>query len=322
MCLDGTQLSFDGDGALDGRVASVAQRQHGRVSVAQLHALGLTASAIHARVQAGRLYRVHRGVYAVGHLAHLPWGAEAAALLACGLGAVLCHWSAAAVCRAASRVEEVHVLVEHRRRLTRPGITVHRTTSLPSSDVQVRHGLPLTSPTRTILDLAPYLSTAALERLLTESFVQRLVDRDELARRATTRIGHLLDDGAARITRSEAERRLLRLIRRAGLPEPETNVRVHGFEVDLLWRDARLIVEVDGFHAHGHRAAFERDRRRDQALHAAGYTTLRVTWRQIAEEPEALVALLVRSLPQQPPAAAPRPPRRPASRAGGRATPA
>jgi very-short-patch-repair endonuclease len=99
-----------------------------------------------------------------------------------------------------------------------------------------------------------------------------------------------------RLTRSQAERRLLALVRRAGLPLPETNVRVLGHEVDGLWRDERLIVEVDGFDAHGTRAAFERDRRRDAELVAPGYRVIRVTWRQLCDEPEQLIARLAAAL--------------------------
>jgi very-short-patch-repair endonuclease len=95
-----------------------------------------------------------------------------------------------------------------------------------------------------------------------------------------------------RFTRSEAERRLLELIREARLPEPETNVKVHGYEVDFFWRERGLAVEVDGYAFHSSRAAFERDRRRDAMLHACGVAVLRVTWAQIADEPVALVASL------------------------------
>jgi very-short-patch-repair endonuclease len=100
------------------------------------------------------------------------------------------------------------------------------------------------------------------------------------------------------MTRSEAERRLLALIRRAGLPLPETNVRVLGHEVDVLWRRQRLVVEIDGFGVHGTRAAFERDRARDARMMAAGYRVLRVTWRQLEDEPEKVVALLAGVLAQ------------------------
>jgi very-short-patch-repair endonuclease len=97
-------------------------------------------------------------------------------------------------------------------------------------------------------------------------------------------------------TRSEAEERLLALVRAARLPHPELNVRVSGHEVDFLWRDARLVVEVDGFANHRTRAAFEHDRLRDAQLQGAGLTVMRVTWRQIVAEPEALLARLALAL--------------------------
>jgi very-short-patch-repair endonuclease len=102
--------------------------------------------------------------------------------------------------------------------------------------------------------------------------------------------------GGLRLTRSEAERRLLRMIRAAGLPEPLANARVAGFEVDFLWPGARLIVEVDGYTFHGHRRAFEQDRRRDIALRDAGYEVVRVTWRRLVDEPLLVIAHIARAL--------------------------
>jgi very-short-patch-repair endonuclease len=99
------------------------------------------------------------------------------------------------------------------------------------------------------------------------------------------------------ITRSEGERRLRALIRAARLSRPHTNTSVGGWEVDAVWQAQRLVVEVDGFAYHGNRAAFERDRRRDAALVAAGYRVIRITWRQLVDEPHAVVALLARLLP-------------------------
>ena len=98
------------------------------------------------------------------------------------------------------------------------------------------------------------------------------------------------------LTRSEAERRLLALVRLAGLPLPETNVRLGRHEVDVLWRENRLVVEVDGYAYHAGREAFERDRRRDADLQAAGHRVIRVTWRRIVNEPEALIATLAQAL--------------------------
>jgi very-short-patch-repair endonuclease len=105
-------------------------------------------------------------------------------------------------------------------------------------------------------------------------------------------LASLLDGATVAYTRSAAERRMLSLIRKAGLPEPETNARVGGFEVDFLWRSRRLVVEVDGYRFHSDRAAFENDRRRDAALVALGYRVVRVTWRHLCNEPIATVARL------------------------------
>lgn len=144
-----------------------------------------------------------------------------------------------------------------------------------------------------------------LERALDEALVRRLIDRPRLLAalaRAPGRHGAaplralLRRDGGPTLTRSEAEERVLSLVRAAGLPSPGVNVRVEGREVDLYWRRERLVVEIDGWKYHSTRAAFERDRRRDADLGAAGVRVMRVTWRQIVDEREALVARLVRAL--------------------------
>jgi very-short-patch-repair endonuclease len=158
---------------------------------------------------------------------------------------------------------------------------------------------------RAPLDVAAGLAGAELDRALEHALVGRLESRDSLlelldrhrggrgARALRTALDALVEP---RLTRSEAERRLLGLVRAARLPVPEANVRLAGHEVDLLWRDRGFVVEVDGYAFHGGRAAFERDRRRDADLLAAGHRVLRVTWRQIAAEPEALVASLATTL--------------------------
>jgi very-short-patch-repair endonuclease len=136
-----------------------------------------------------------------------------------------------------------------------------------------------------------------LERAVGEAYAQRLVRVADLkviaasSRRGSAALRAVLVDSPS-LTRSEAERRLLALTRRAGLPRPRTNVRVGGHEVDALWPDQWLIVEVDGYAFHSARAAFERDRLRDADLQAAGYRVLRITWRQLDGGSEALAARL------------------------------
>jgi very-short-patch-repair endonuclease len=166
----------------------------------------------------------------------------------------------------------------------RQGLRVHRSASINAA---VHNGLPLTPAARTLHDLAPLIATAHLERAAEEAVIRGLVTPGEVPRRCAVAI-------EPQMTRSEAERRLQRLIRAARLPRPATNVRVAGWEVDAYWPRERLVVEVDGYAYHGNRAAFERDRRKDAALVAAGYTVIRVTWRQLKEEPLTVVALLAR----------------------------
>jgi very-short-patch-repair endonuclease len=163
----------------------------------------------------------------------------------------------------------------------------------------------VTSPPRTLLDLAEVVSPRDLERALAEAQGRGLARHNELleqiernpGRRGIARLRDLLQrqEGPA-LTRSEAEERLLALLRAARLPSPELNARVGGHEVDFLWRDASLIVEVDGYAFHSSRLAFERDRLRDAELQAAGFQVARATWRQIVDEPHALIARIAHAL--------------------------
>jgi very-short-patch-repair endonuclease len=129
-----------------------------------------------------------------------------------------------------------------------------------------------------------------IERIVSEALAQRLL-KDVPDH---PRLRALRDEGPRR-TRSEAERKLLKIIRDAGLPRPETNVRIAGYEVDFLWRDHGLVVELDGWQFHGHRLAFERDREKQQGLVAAGLRVSRITWRQL-DAPLVVAAQLSKSL--------------------------
>jgi very-short-patch-repair endonuclease len=140
------------------------------------------------------------------------------------------------------------------------------------------------------------LATAERDRLSRRRDVLRLIARGPRRRGLHALRALLANSGAAALTRSEAEKRLLALVRRGGLPAPATNVLVEGQEVDFLWSEARLVVEVDGFAFHASRSAFESDRRRDARLAALGYRVVRTTWRQIVEEPEATLVGLARTL--------------------------
>jgi very-short-patch-repair endonuclease len=274
----------------------LAARQHGVVTTAQLVAVGLGRGAIAHRVRRGWLVPLFRGVYRVGPIA-APRGREMAAILACGPSAALSHHTAAALWEIRPHTGDVHVTVSGRQPRNKPGLHIHRSHSL---DAAVRDGLPLTTPARTLIDLAPLLRQHELDRAIEQTQILGLATRNEIAgqldgRRGARSLQAALEDEPS-LTRSEAERRLLDLVREARLPRPETNAMVGGYEVDMLWGKQRLVVEVDGYAFHSGRAAFERDRRRDAALQAAGYRVIRFTWRQITRESHAVVAMLARLL--------------------------
>lgn len=273
----------------------LAVRRHGVVTAADLAAAGLVRRAVSRRVAQGRLRRLHRGVFLVGPLEG-PRTREMAAVLAVGHDAAVSHRSAAALWEILPPTSEpVDVTVTRGHPRDRRGIRVHRTRTLSRS---LNAGVPVTTPLRTLVDLAAAsVDARELERAVEEAQVRRLVTRRDLEAQGN-RFASALDHEPS-LTRSEAERRLLALIRAARLPPPRTNVRVAGYEVDFMWPEHGLVVEVDGFAFHSTRAAFERDRARDRALLAAGYVVLRITWRQLVREPELVVAELAAALVRQ-----------------------
>jgi very-short-patch-repair endonuclease len=293
-------------GAGDPAVAWLAARQYGVVSSAQLQACGLSRSAIRHRHRNGRLHGLRRGIYLVGHRAAPPGARQAAAVLLCGPNATLSHRSAAAWWGMSdSERDHVDVTVIHRNAGPKPGVRVHRVTDLHPQETRTRYGLPVTSPARTVLDLAAVLDGRSLERALDEAIASRLLRERDLVRAlerrpgrpGTARLRALLDDtrGTTR-TRAESEERFLALVRRAELPTPELNVRVGRYEVDALWREEGLAVEIDGHRFHGGHGASESDRMRDADLDDAGLRIRRLTWRRITRHPEAVAATLARAL--------------------------
>ncbi len=201
--------------------------------------------------------------------------------------------------------DPVHVTVVARDPHARRGIRIHRTRQIRRDEVTRLDGIPLTRPARALLELASAANLEELERAVAEARHRGFVSDRDLAhqlernpgRRGAAALRRLVEqEGGPAFTRSGAERRLLNLVRTASLPSPEANVRLGPFEVDFLWRDQRLVVEVDGYAYHSDPRAFERDRRRDADLAALGYTVIRVTWRQLVEEPEAVVSRLARAL--------------------------
>ena len=275
------------------------------VTTAQLERAGFGRTQITRRVAGGWLVRVHVGVYRLGPYPG-PWGRETAALLACGPDAVLSHWTAARIHGLTDRgVTDIHVSIAGRLAGRVAGIRPHRASSLPPRDVVVKHGLRVTTPARTLLDLAAVAPRDLLERLTEEALVQRLVTEREIrgtVARAAGRPGvrklrnviNLLDEPL--FTRSEGEKRLRSLVRSAGLPVPLMNVKRAGWEVDAVWDAQRLVVEVDGRKFHDTGPQFERDRRKDADLLLAGFRVLRFTWRRLTREPAEVVAIIAAAL--------------------------
>ena len=291
-------------------VAALAGRQGGAVGRAQLVALGVGRRTIDHWLRTERLLPVHRGVYAVGHASLTTRGRAVAALLAGGDAAVLSHRSAAADWRVLPEPATPEITLLHGRARSRPGLVVHRSGTLAAGDVRERAGLRVTALERTLLDLAAVEPAASLERAVAEAQVLRLVAPASVRAVAARTPGHhgiaallaALDGPSAAATRSELERAMLRLVRAAGLPRPDVDRRIAGHTADFSWPEHRLIAETDGWHAHGHRLAFERDRARDAAHLLAGWTVVRFTWRQITEEPLRVAAQLAALLSRADPA--------------------
>ena len=284
----------------DEAIAALAARQQGNVTRAQLRRIGLTDRAIAHRVACGRLHRRHQGVYLVGHAVPPKYADEFAAVLACGPRAALSHRTGMEVFELIEPSGgDIDVSIPSRSTRRRPGIRVHRQPGLDRRDIGFSHGLPITSPARTLLDFATQAQLRELERAFHEALVQRLVTRRQVEALLARTPGHhgapllrtlVEDKSGLALTRSEAEELMLALVRSARLPQPEVNARLHGYEVDFLWRAQRLIVEVDGGRWHGNAAALERDHRKNARLRAKGYEVLRYTYTQVRDDRDAVVA--------------------------------
>ncbi|HUF49649.1 MAG TPA: DUF559 domain-containing protein [Longimicrobiales bacterium] len=285
----------------------VGAAQHGIAARAQLLDRGITVSAIDRMVRAGRLVVVRRGVYQIGPL---PVGhaAEAAAMLTCGAEGRVSHVSAAAlhgVVDAPRAGLPVAVTMPRRSRRHIDGVRIHRVRDLLPDEVTTIEGIRVTTPARTLLDIAGTLTSREVEQALAKALRTRLVTREEMCRmverhpgyRGAALLRQLLDaEGGPSFTRSEAEEKLLELVRSARLTRPELNVRVLGHEADFLWREARVVAEVDGYAFHASARSFAADRRRDAELTAAGYRVLRFTWADLTDGRMSTVVRLAQAM--------------------------
>jgi very-short-patch-repair endonuclease len=276
-------------------VAQLATRQRGVVSRAQLRECGLANATVGRWIAAGRLHRVHPGVYAVGHTNLDVEGRLLAALLYAGPQSALSHATAAWWWQLLD-VEPVvvHVSVTGRRRPL-PRVRIHRARRL---DPVVHRRLAVTGIRQTLLDVAATLPFDVLHRALAEADYRRLCDPAELAsvlgrgQRGSAALRRAIAQHSPELARtlSILEERFLGLCKRSGLQMPEVNAHIHGLMVDTLWRDARLIVELDGHAAHATPTRVEEDRRRELLLRSDGYTVLRYTWAQVTQDSDQVVS--------------------------------
>ena len=279
----------------DRRLAQLAARQHGVVSRRQLAALGFGDNAIARRVASGRLHRLYRGVYAVGHTVLTPNARYLAAVLACGSGAALSHRSAASfwglLRTAAARVD---VTVAHTSGVrSTSAIAVHR--SRRPVHTTTSEAITVTTPMQTLADLATALPRRQIEKACENAEALRMLDvrRLDAAHPGAKRLADIVDThDLGTFTRSETEDAFLELCDRYGIRRPRVNYLVEGFEVDFCWPEERLIVETDGRH-HATRAAFEADRARDALLTARGWRVMRFTRRRIRRAADDVAALVI-----------------------------
>ena len=294
---------------VDRAVGEIAGGQDNVISREQLLTLGVERGAIAHRIATGRWQRLHRCIYLIGPAPPTLSAQARGAALALGEGAVISHHTAAVMwgLLPPANEEEPHVTVPGRNVGRRAGLQIHRVRRLPEGEVTIRHGIRLTTPARTVCDLAATEPVRDVESALAEARIHRLAtDRQihAVIQRAPTRPGApiirtlLEQEDDSGYTRSKAERLLRDLIAEANLERPLFNEPLLGFVVDALWPQQRLIVEVDGYTYHSHRAAFERDRARDQQLIAAGYRVIRITWIQLRDRPIETITAIVKALAQ------------------------
>jgi very-short-patch-repair endonuclease len=287
-------------------LAELAEVQHGVVSIRQLLGpLGYSQAAVSRAVAAGRLHRLHRGVYAVGHPHVSVAGMCLAAVLAGGPGALLSHASAAWLWEISNRGPAPFEVTAPVPRRPRPSIRLHHARNIDAEDRYVLDHIPVTALPRTLLDFAATSPRHRLERALEISEQRGLFDLGPVEAVLARNVGHA---GAGRlrralgiyrpssVLRSKLERRFLEGVRRAGLPMPSTNIDVGGYELDVYWPQERFVVELDVYETHGTHAAFENDRLRQEDLLLLGIGMTRVTGPRFDREPQTVIERVARLL--------------------------
>jgi len=283
----------------------LAEAQHGVVSTRQLLEDGISEDAIRSRVEGRFLIPLHRGAFALGHKRLTREGRWMAAVLACGPGAALSHFSAGHLWNVCGSYGPVEVL-RRSGGATHEGLRLHQTRRLELYEVTLEKGIPVTSVERTLLDLAGRMDAKRIERALVQADKSGSLSWPALARILVKRRGRR---GAGRLKRiaaevdpraietlSVTEVDFLALWRDTGLPPPAVNVLLEGHLVDFLWPQQKVVVETDSWAFHGDRPTFERDRQTDVDLVAAGYDVHRATYKMLEREPDRFIANVCRAL--------------------------
>jgi Protein of unknown function (DUF559) len=270
------------------RVVAVAEGRFGIVEYRRLLDLGATRSWVGRQAVAGRLHRMHQGVYSVLPPSLLRVeGRWLAAVLSCGPGAVLSHVHALALwdLRRVAATARIHVTVPtYAGRPQRAGIRIHRSMTLTPEVVTIENGIPVTTVRRTIADVRRKVAPHVMRDVIRRAQIRQLD------------VGPIPGDLPPPVDRSELARRFVAVTRRHGLPDPLPEQVIGPYTVDFLWPKRRLVVEVDGWETHGNRIAFEDDRARDVWLTTQGFRVVRFTWRQITKEGPSVARTLRRLL--------------------------
>lgn len=286
------------------RAWELAGRQHGIVARRQLLGLGFNSREIEHRISRGRLHVVMHGVYAVGWPRLTRERRWMAAVLACGGEAMLSHRSAAALWGiGVEKRGMTDVSVRRRCELKRPGLRVRSRTSVAQDDVMRQNGIPVASPTRTLIDLATELGPLGVERAVNEADKRDLIDPEALRSQLGQYKGapgvpllrQLLDKRTFRLSDSDLEILFRPITVEAGLPFPLSKQVVNGWEVDFYWPNLGLVVETDGLRYHRTPTTQTRNARRDRAHALAGMTPLRFTHYEVKHEPAVVRAELSRA---------------------------